>query len=408
MGRFKNRKKREVEEATKEKSRWDISLTKMAKRELIITLISILGVTTLSLGSAFAIFTTQNESDYHVIKVGTLNIDFGQDANNTIDLNGQYPKSDALGLSSTPYNFTIENTGSLPARFEVSIEDDLEMIEQDACTSKQLNKEYIKYSLDGTSVSTISALAINNYKIDTGVLDPGAAKTYTIRVWISETAGNDALNKHYHGKIVVNAVNDTDDSVMKKDFLAGNVEKEKITSIITKADVNVPSTAIKSWDASESRNSNVVVYIEDDGLATNTYRLTIGGKEEIIAPVDSSNLFDGFINATTMNLTAFNTSSVMNMEAMFNKCENLVSIDISSFDTSQVENMISMFSYCEKLSELDLGNFNTEKVTSMNNMFIYCSKLTSITVGDKWIIGDSTNIEGMFTNCGVDHVTVLQ
>ena len=62
MAEFKYRKRHKV--ATndeKKKVRYDISLIKMAKRELLITLISILGVTMLSIGSAFAIFTTSSE-----------------------------------------------------------------------------------------------------------------------------------------------------------------------------------------------------------------------------------------------------------------------------------------------------------------------------------------------------------
>ena len=207
MKRFNNRKK-----ITKEKIESynfkEVALTKMAKRQLLVTLFSILGVTIISLGSAYAVFTSVSKSaDYNVIKVGTLNIDFGSDSSNTINLTGQYPMSDEEGLKLTPYTFTITNTGSLAADYEVFIQDDTDMIEQDKCSGNQLNKDYIRYKLDTGSPANLSSIAGSNYKIATGSLEAGKSATYTLYVWIREGVGNDVLNKHYHGKIVVNGVN---------------------------------------------------------------------------------------------------------------------------------------------------------------------------------------------------------
>ena len=89
MKRFNNRKKI-TKEKIEEYNFKEVALTKMAKRQLLVTLFSILGVTIISLGSAYAVFTSVSKSaDYNVIKVGTLNIDFGEDSSNTIDLSGQ-------------------------------------------------------------------------------------------------------------------------------------------------------------------------------------------------------------------------------------------------------------------------------------------------------------------------------
>ena len=212
MKKFNNRKK-----ITKEKIHnydfKEVALTKMAKRQLFITLFSILGVTIISLGSAYAIFTSVSKSaDYNVIKVGTLNIDFG-DASSTIDLQGKYPMSDEEGLKLEPYKFTIQNTGSLGADYEVFIQDDTDMISNDNCAGNQLNKDYIRYKLDTGSPANLSSIAGSNYKIATGSLEPGGSVTYTLYVWIREGVGNDVLAKHYHGKIVVNGVNSGGDPV---------------------------------------------------------------------------------------------------------------------------------------------------------------------------------------------------
>ena len=220
MKKFNNRKKI-TKEKIKEYNFKEVALTKMAKRQLFITLFSILGVTIVSLGSAYAIFTSVSKSaDYNVIKVGTLNIDFG-DASNTIDLQGQYPMSDEEGLKLEPYKFTIQNTGSLTADYEVFIQDDTDMINNDNCAGNQLNKDYIKYKLDTGNPTILSSIADSNYKIATGSLEPGGSVTYTLYVWIREGVGNDVLNKHYHGKIVVNGVNTQGDPV--SDVVLANV-----------------------------------------------------------------------------------------------------------------------------------------------------------------------------------------
>ena len=207
MKRFNNKKKI-TKERLENYNFKEVALTKMAKRQLFVTLLSIIGVTVISLGSAYAVFTSVSRSaEYNVIKVGTLNIDFGSDSSNTINLSGQYPMSDEEGVTLTPYTFTITNTGSLAADYEVFIQDDQDMINQDNCANSQLNKDYIKYKLDTGSPTVLSTIAGSNYRIATGSLEAGGSVTYTLYVWIREGVGNDVLNKHYHGKIVVEGEN---------------------------------------------------------------------------------------------------------------------------------------------------------------------------------------------------------
>lgn len=223
MKQFNRKKKIKINKETRGEYNFkEIALTKMAKRQLLVTLLSILGVTIVSLGSAYAVFTSiSKSSDYNVIKVGTLNIDFGEDSNNTINLSGQYPMTDEEGLKLTPYVFTVTNTGTLTADYEVFIQDDQDMINQDGCSSNQLNKDYIKYKLDTGSPTVLSTIAGSNYKIASGSLNPGGSVTYTLYVWIKDGVGNDVLNKHYHGKIVVNGANEQGDPV--SDVVLANI-----------------------------------------------------------------------------------------------------------------------------------------------------------------------------------------
>ena len=77
------------------------------------------------------------------------------------------------------------------------------------------------------------------------------------------------------------------------------------------------------------------------------------------------------------------TSEVINMNAMFNGCENLSKLDITKLDTSNVTDISNMFMSCRSLEILDLSNFDTSKVTDVSYMFVRCP-LKKLKVGKKW------------------------
>ena len=205
MAEFKYRKKhKDFKEQVKANNDYrEIALTKMGKRQLTLTLISILAVTLISIGSTFAMFTVSSKSaEYNVVKTGTLNIDFSS-SSSTIGLDGALPMSDSDGLSQTGNTFTITNTGSLTANYSVSLQDDTDMINQDGCSDKQLDKDFIKYSIDNSAAKLLSG---STDLLISGALKSGETKTFTLKVWIRDDATNEVLGKHYHGKIVVDAI----------------------------------------------------------------------------------------------------------------------------------------------------------------------------------------------------------
>ncbi len=204
MAEFKYRKKRkDFKEHLKTNNDYrEIALTKMGTRQLTLTLLSIFAVTMVSIGTTFAMFTVSSKSaEYNVVKTGTLTIDFSS-SSSTIGLNNALPMSDSSGLAQTGNTFTIKNTGTLPANYTVSLRDDKDMITQDNCSDKQLDKLYIIYSIDNT---TPKSLMLPTESLITGTLNAGESKTFTLKLWIREYSPNTVLNKHYHGKIVVDA-----------------------------------------------------------------------------------------------------------------------------------------------------------------------------------------------------------
>ena len=121
-------RKEKEEEVEKKK----ILFTKLLKREMMMTMISVLAVTTVILGGSYAIFTNiQRASKYNMIHAGTLQIvydDTSSGLGNIINLNGALPESDSEGQKREPYKFKITNTGSLTAKYKIKILDDEAMI----------------------------------------------------------------------------------------------------------------------------------------------------------------------------------------------------------------------------------------------------------------------------------------
>ena len=105
-------------------------------------------------GSSYAILQLTLSGKKKVeITAGTLAIDYKE--GNAITLENAYPMSDKRGMETTPYEFTIENTGNIKAKYDIVLEDEK--------NKGSLSYKYIKYSIkkdDGewSSPSLLSTL----------------------------------------------------------------------------------------------------------------------------------------------------------------------------------------------------------------------------------------------------------
>lgn len=204
---FDKRKRIASSSKITEDDAYTFRLSKILKRELTLTLLSIFAVTIIFLGGSYSIFSQiKKADDYNVLKTGTLALEF-QDTEeglgNIISLNGEFPVSDDIGKEKQPYTFKIKNTGTVNATYKIRIVDDTDMIEADECADKQIEKSVIKYSLDEGEPLLLSQ--VPDTVVKEGDILGGSSETHTIRMWISDQAGNEVLGKHYHGKIIVEA-----------------------------------------------------------------------------------------------------------------------------------------------------------------------------------------------------------
>ena len=105
-------------------------------------------------------------------------------------------------------------------------------------------------------------------------------------------------------------------------------------------------------------------------------------------------------NISSLDFSNFNTSSIADMEYMFNGCSKLKEIKgLNKFNTNKVKSMKSMFQKCNELEYLDLSNFNTSNVTDMENMFNECNKLKEIKGLNKFNTNKVVNMQAMFQKC---------
>ena len=89
------------------------------------------------LSYAFLSLTLFGEKKLNVI-AGTLAVDF-KEGNNGITLENIIPTADEEGMKMEPYEFSIENTGTIEAKYDLLIEEDH--------NEQSLRYECLKFSL---------------------------------------------------------------------------------------------------------------------------------------------------------------------------------------------------------------------------------------------------------------------
>ncbi len=166
-------------------------------------------------------------------------------------------------------------------------------------------------------------------------------------------------------------------------------------------------------DVSSAQDGSVMAYLVPNGetLSTNTdvtdteiadktaYTLFIQGNTGVKANPNCLTLFGGFVNLLQIDgLEYFDTSQVVNMDSMFNRCINLKTLNIDYFDTRNVTDMTHMFALCTSLTKLDLVNFDTSNVTDLSYMFYSCISLSDLDIST-FDISSATDIGRMFWQC---------
>lgn len=122
-----------------------------------------------------------------------------------------------------------------------------------------------------------------------------------------------------------------------------------------------------------------------------------GGSLKILldATKSSAYLFYNYNGISVDDLISYSdTSSVIDMQSMFQNCQNLTTIP--QLNTSSVTNMDNMSYNCSRLTTI--SQLDTSKCTKMNKMFYNCFKLTTIDI-THMNIKSTSNISSFAESC---------
>ena len=147
-------------------------------------------------------FIELREQDYDT---GKMEIIFHDKEGNYIDIERFTPVTDAVGLSSQDYNFTVKNGTSEAVKYKIVLEDNNEKILEDGCSEEQIPKELLKVSLrkdhQAPEAFILSECQDNILFEDT--LDAYSEEEYAVRVWAVNTNFVVDRNSHFHGIIKI-------------------------------------------------------------------------------------------------------------------------------------------------------------------------------------------------------------
>ena len=236
----------------------------MKKKIIILIILILISILTL-IGSSYALLTKKFTSKKLSVEVGTLKVDFTE--GNAITMDNVVPMTDENGMNTTPYTFTITNSGTIDSYYTISNEEDI---------NNTLDTTYLKYKLvsnDGydSGIKRLKDIGTGTYRIvDERPLLKSKSVIYKLYLWIASDAGNDIQNKIYKSKIIVNStsnrVGDTyclDNGFNKlSDCMLVMNNHEKTTDI---AKTNIKAKSTPDFSKTATTDEGLFMAEDDEG-----------------------------------------------------------------------------------------------------------------------------------------------
>ena len=298
-------------------------INKLIKKQVMLILATVVLVGTLAVTTSFAVFeeTKSNATDQKMT-IGNLDVTYtGGSAISITDIN---PMTDSTALSKTNniYTFTIKNTGTVPYNFKVKV------INNPSYTSNLLPHQYIRYSLNNGTASTLGS-GQADYELTSGVIEAGATNTYNLRLWVADASTyrlpNSALGQEIHLKISV-------EGKAGSGWLPSNFKDRILALNEVKTPITTPGAAVST--ASEA----LLASAEDDygtsyyfrGAVTNNYVefankcwriVRVGGDGSVKLILHNDNkagVANPCSSANNSNSAAFASYTVMQQDSNFN------------------------------------------------------------------------------------------
>lgn len=182
-----------------------IKYKEIRRKQLIKSTIYISLILLFALFATYNIYYSLKEESDKVRSSKSLDVVFHEKEGEYVTLTKVRPVSDAVGLSTHAYTFTIKNNTNTRVNYEVKISNNKKQIEKDKCEGYQMPLNIIKAGIhEKGKVSNI----YNLDDLKDGVLvksniGPKKEINYTVRFWISQNSLTVDSFLHFHGKIEI-------------------------------------------------------------------------------------------------------------------------------------------------------------------------------------------------------------
>ena len=391
---------------------------------ILFSITSVLGV----IGFSYAYFSTEvkGEGKNIVLETGDLKLRYTDDSSMLLN--------DALPGDSIVRTFKVENIGSKKVSYNILWNNLINTINNYDLQIDMKCKSYNSNTLEesGTCDSFYKAVPYSETSTSKSIkkdieIDTNITQEYTVTITFKNRSynQNDNLNKKFTGKIDLEEYIDPSPDPIYCTF-DGELTQgaEYVNGQYTyryKQQGNYTSSSSLAWSnistdgwgvqltdkaSTEAVNSKLCTYINNKPVVSMSYMFHKSQATSIdLSSFDTSKVTDMnymFSNskATTLDLSNFDTSNVSNMSYMFFSSQ-ATTLDVSNFDTSKVTNMRLMFSY-SKATTLDVSNFDTSSVSNMSSMFL-SSQATTLDVSNF----DTSQVTDMYAMFSYSKATTL-
>ena len=279
------------------------------KYQVSLISITLMLVCSILVATSYAYWSvTEVQEDTNILTSGCF--DATLEGKNAITLDNAYPMTNEEGKSTTVYSFTIKNTCSIDSSYVVNLE---------ALKGSNLGGEYIKVAFNGgtpvlysslESVQTVVTDSVDSKKLVTGNLIAGGSITYTLQLWMDESATTDQAGQVFDSKIIVTTEATKMDDTLAKRIIAANplveIEPTLTTSSNNTTDPSglYKSTLTNSGSPTYYFRGNVTNnYVSFAGFTWRIVRVNEDGTVRLIMQ-DGINSKQGYLfNSTISSIT---------------------------------------------------------------------------------------------------------
>ena len=178
---------------------------KYYRRHMIKSAIIIIFLFAFAIISTYLIYNNFSNERERDIDTGEMEVVFHGKEGNKINLTKFIPVSDAVGLSSTEYSFTVKNSTANSVSYKIVLEPNTNRINSDECFTKTIPSELLKLSLrvdHQTPVAKILSEYQDNVLYE-DTLEADSEEDYSIRLWAINSDFVIDRDSHYHAVIKV-------------------------------------------------------------------------------------------------------------------------------------------------------------------------------------------------------------